>query len=384
MAIFTFRAAGEITFGAGAVERLGAAIRKTGGSRVLVVVDPVLSKAGAFSRVTQSLERENLPWVLFDRVEPEPRTIIADRCGETARKEKCDFVLGVGGGSAMDTAKAAAILATNGGQARDYQGMDKVPRPGLLKGMVPTTAGTGSEVTFTAVFINEEEKKKAGINSSHLYPEMSVLDPELTVSLPQAPTAFTGMDALAHAVESYTSRAAHSLSEIFSLEAIRLIGKSLRRAVERGSDLDARSDMLLGSLLAGIGLANAGVTAVHSLSYPLGGRFRVPHGVGNGLLLPAVMEYNALSLPEKFGKIAEAMGEKAEGLPPRRAALLAVESVKRLARDVQVPLRLGDLGIPESAFPGMAEEALKVTRPLENNPRPVSFEEAVQIYRSVL
>jgi alcohol dehydrogenase len=191
------------------------------------------------------------------------------------------------------------------------------------------------------------------------------------------------MDALAHAVESYTSNAAHPLSEMFSLEGIHLIGKSLRSAVEKGLDLDARSDMLLGSLLAGIGLANAGVTAVHSLSYPLGGRFRVPHGVGNGLLLPAVMEYNALSLPEKFARIAGAMGEKTEGLSAKNAALLSVESVKGLARDIQVPMRLSDLGIPESAFPGMAEEALKVTRPLENNPRPVSFEDAIQVYRSV-
>ena len=384
MGIFTFRAAGEMTFGAGAVERLGAAVRRAGGKKILLVVDPGFARTGSFPKVIQSLEKEGLAWVLFDRVEPEPRTIIADQCGETARKEKCDFVLGVGGGSAMDTAKAAAVLATNGGQARDYQGLDKVPRPGLLKGMVPTTAGTGSEVTFTAVFVNEEEKKKAGINSPHLYPDMSVLDPELTLSLPPAPTAFTGMDALAHAVESFTSKAAHSLSEIFSLEAVRLIAKSLRRAVEKGSDLEARSDMLLGSLLAGIGLANAGVTAVHSLSYPLGGRFRVPHGVGNGLLLPAVMEYNALSLPEKFARIAGAMGEKTEGLPVGAAALSAVEAVKHLARDVQVPLRLSDLGIPESAFPGMAEEALKVTRPLENNPRPVSFQDAIQIYRSVL
>ena len=383
MEIFSFRAAGEITFGVGSVNQLGAAIRKAGGKKVLVVVDPGFAKTGSFARVTQSLEREGLSFVLFDQVEPEPRTVIADQGGEVARKERCNFVLGVGGGSAMDTAKAAAVLATNGGQARDYQGLDKVPRPGLLKGMVPTTAGTGSEVTFTAVFINEEEKKKAGINSPHLYPEMSILDPELTLSLPPAVTAFTGMDALAHAVESYTSKAAHPLSEMFSLEGIHLIGKSLRRAVEKGSNLEARSDMLLGSLLAGIGLANAGVTAVHSLSYPLGGRFRVPHGVGNGLLLPAVMEYNALSLPEKFARIAGAMGEKTEGLSAKNAALLAVESVKGLARDIQVPMRLSDLGIPVSAFPGMAEEALKVTRPLENNPRPVSFEDAIQIYRSV-
>ncbi len=383
MEIFSFRAAGEITFGVGSVNRLGSAVRKAGGKKVLVVVDPGFAKTGSFIRVIQSLEREGLSFVLFDRVEPEPRTVVADQGGEVARKEKCDFVLGVGGGSAMDTAKAAAFLATNGGRARDYQGLDKVPRPGLLKGMVPTTAGTGSEVTFTAVFINEEEKKKAGINSPHLYPEMSVLDPELTLSLPPAVTAFTGMDALAHAIESYTSKAAHSLSEMFSLEGIHLIGKSLRRAVEEGSNLDARSDMLLGSLMAGIGLANAGVTAVHSLSYPLGGRFRVPHGVGNGLLLPAVMEYNALFLPEKFAKIAGAMGEKTEGLSAKNAALLAVESVKSLARDIQVPMRLSDLGIPESAFPEMAEEALKVTRPLENNPRPVSFEDAIQVYRSV-
>ena len=383
MGVFTFRAAGEITFGVGAVERLGSTIKKTGGRRILVVVDPGFAKTGAFQKVTQNLGREGLSFVLFDQVEPEPRTLVADQCGELARKEKCDFVLGVGGGSAMDTAKAAAILATNGGRTKDYQGLDKVSRPGLPKGMVPTTAGTGSEVTFTAVFINEEEKKKGGINSPYLYPEMSVLDPELTLDLPPAVTAFTGMDALAHAIESYTSLAANSLSEIFSLEAIRLIGKSLRRAVEKGSDLDARGNMLMGSLLAGIGLANAGVTAVHSLSYPLGGRFRVPHGVGNGLLLPAVMEYNVFSRMDKFAKIAEGMGEKVEGLSAREAAISAVESVKRLSREIEFPQRLSDLGIPESAFPGMAEEALKVTRPLENNPKPLSLEDAIRIYRSV-
>jgi alcohol dehydrogenase class IV len=382
MGIFTFRAAGEITFGDGAVERLGAAIKKTGGKKVLVVVDPGFGRTPSFPKVTQNLEREGLAFILFDRVEPEPRTRIADLAGEMARKEECDFVLGVGGGSAMDTAKAAAILATNEGRAKDYQGLDKVPRPGLRKGMVPTTAGTGSEVTFTAVFINEDERKKGGINSPYLYPEMSVLDPELTLTLPPAVTAFTGMDALAHAVESYTSLAANPLSEFFSLEAIRLIGRNLRIAVSKGSDLDARRDMLMGSLLAGIGLANAGVTAVHSLSYPLGGRFGVPHGVGNGLLLPAVMEFNVSSSREKFAKIAEAMGERVEGLSLPEAAVSAVESVKRLARDIEVPQRLSDLGIPESAFPGMAEEAMKVSRPLENNPRPVSLEDAIRIYKS--
>jgi alcohol dehydrogenase len=383
MEIFNFRAAGEILFGAGTIQRTGAVIKKHGGRKILIVVDPGFAKAGPFKKITAVLENEGLPYALFDAVEPEPRVEIADLCGDLAKKERCDFVLGVGGGSAMDTAKAAAVLATNEGRARDYQGLDKVPKRGLPKGMIPTTAGTGSEVTFTAVFINEDQKKKAGINSPFLYPEMSILDPELTLSLSPAVTASTGMDALAHAVESYTSKAASPISEMFSLEAIRRIGKSLRRAVHLGSELSARSDMLLGSLLGGIGLANAGVTAVHSLAYPLGGMFRIPHGVANAMLLPPVMEYNVTSCQEKFARIAEELGASVAGLSVREAALLAVESIKDLAKDLEIPQRLRDLGIPQSTIPGMAEEALKVARPLENNPRPVSLEEAIEIYKNI-
>lgn len=383
MTMFNFRAAGEILFGEGAVARTGEMIRKYGGTKVLAVVDPGFAKAGPLKSLTDSLVKAGLSFSLFEGVEPEPRVEIADRCGEAARKERCDFVLGVGGGSAMDTAKAAAVLATNEGKARDYQGLDKVPRPGLPKGMVPTTAGTGSEVTFTAVFINEDEKKKAGINSSHLYPEMSILDPELTLGLPPAVTASTGMDALTHAIESYTSKAASAVSEIFSAEAVRLIGQNLRRAVAQGTDLEARSKMLLGSLLAGIGLANAGVTAAHSLSYPMGGGFHVPHGVANALLLPPVMEYNALAAAEKFARIAAWMGVKVEGLSPREGAMAAVETVKRLSREIGIPQRLSDLGIPKPAISRMAEEAMKVARPLENNPRPVSLSEAAAIYQSI-
>jgi alcohol dehydrogenase len=191
------------------------------------------------------------------------------------------------------------------------------------------------------------------------------------------------MDALTHAIESYTSKAANPVSEMFSKEAIRLIGQNLRQAVNHGSDLAARSDMLLGSLLAGIGLANAGVTAAHSLAYPLGGVYRIPHGVANALLLPAVMAYNVFHCVEKLAWVAAGMGEKVEGLSAKEAAILAVESVKRLAQDIEVPQRLSDLGIPQTAIPGMAEEALKVARPLENNPRPVSLEEAVRIYQGV-
>ncbi len=378
---FVFRAAGEITFGAGSVDKIGEILRRNGASRVLLVVDPGFAKAGSMERVIDPLRKEKISTVIFDGVEPEPPVEIADRCGALAREEKCNFILGVGGGSAMDTAKAAAVLATNEGAARDYQGLDKVPKPGLPKGMIPTTAGTGSEVTFTAVFINKDQRKKAGINSPFLYPELSVLDPELTLTLPPTVTAFTGMDALAHAVESYTSTASNSVSEIFSLRAIRLIGRNLRDAVFHGLDPQSRAHMLLGSLLAGVGLANAGVTAVHSLSYPMGGEYHVPHGVANGMLLAPVMEYNVFSCQEKFAKIAEEMGEKTQGLSVKESALLAVESVKRLAKEIEMPQRLSDLGIPEIALPRMAEEAMKVARPLANNPRPVSKEDAIRIYQ---
>lgn len=383
MESFVFRAAGEITFAAGSAGRTGEILRKQGVRKALVVVDPGFARAGSFAKITDSLGKEKIAFTVFDRVEPEPPAELADEAGEAARREKCDFVLGVGGGSAMDTAKAAAVLATNEGTARDYQGLEKVPKPGLPKGMIPTTAGTGSEVTFTAVFVNREVKKKAGINSSFLYPELSILDPELTLDLPPAVTAYTGMDALAHAVESYTSRAAHSLSEIFSLKAIRLIGRNLREAVFNGQNREARAEMLLGSLLAGVGLANAGVTAVHSLAYPLGGEFRVPHGVANGMLLAPVMAFNALSSPERFAEIAEEMGEKTGGLSEKEAALLGVEAVRRLSREIEMPQRLSDLGIPESALSGMAEEAMQVARPLANNPRPVTKEDALRIYQGV-
>ncbi len=380
---FVFRAAGDITFGGGSAGKTGEILRRQGVGKVLVIVDPGFAKAGPFEKITDSLAKEKIPFVVFDGVEPEPPVELADQGGALARREKCDFVLGVGGGSAMDTAKAAAVLATNEGQARDYQGLDKVPKPGLRKGMIPTTAGTGSEVTFTAVFVNRDQKKKAGINSAFLYPELSILDPELTLNLPPTVTAFTGMDALAHAIESYTSTAANTVSEIFSLRAIRLIGRNLREAVFNGRNAEARANMLLGSLLAGVGLANAGVTAVHSLAYPMGGEFRVPHGVANGMLLGPVMEYNVFSCPEKFAKIAEEMGERTQGLGTKEGALSGVKAVQRLSREIEMPQRLSDLGIPEDALPRMAEEALKVARPLANNPRPVSKEDAIRIYQGV-
>jgi alcohol dehydrogenase len=246
--------------------------------------------------------------------------------------------------------------------------------------MIPTTAGTGSEVTFTAVFVRKNLKKKEGMNSPYLYPELALLDPELTLSLPAQPTAQTGIDALCHAVESYTSVNASPMSELFSLEAIALIAENLRTCVHNGKNLHARENMLLGSLYAGLGLANAGVTAVHSLSYPLGGRYGIGHGLANTVMLPAVMAFNLPAALDKFADIAEAMGECTDGLPAREAAYLALEAVEALIEDCGIHTSLEELGIKKKDFPALADVALTVARPLENNPRKVTKEAAIEIY----
>lgn len=378
---FSFTGAKKIVFGNGSLGSLGEHIREFKATRPLIVLDRNLAKTDLKGKVLDILNGDGLKATLFDqKVEAEPRLEVADEGVQAAQKGKCDIVVGIGGGSAMDVAKAIAVLAANSGRAKDYLGLNKVPGPGLPKIMIPTTAGTGSEVTFTAVFVRQNLKKKEGMNSPHLYPELAILDPTLTLSLPAVSTASTGIDALCHAIESYTSINASPMSELLSLEAIYLISSNLRTCVHDGSNLDARGSMLLGSLYAGLGLANAGVGAVHSLSYPLGGKYGVSHGLANTIMLPHVMAFNLPGSLEKFAVIAETMGEMVDSLPLREAAFMAVEAVQALIEDCGVYTTLEDLNIPEEALPELAEVAMTVLRPLENNPRKLTIEDAIDIY----
>ncbi|MGZ3594836.1 MAG: iron-containing alcohol dehydrogenase [Syntrophales bacterium] len=378
---FSFTGAKKIIFGNGALESLAEHVRELKASRPLIVLDRNLGKTDLKGKVLDILGDGDLKATLFDqKVEAEPRLEVADEGVKAAQKGKCDVVVGIGGGSAMDVAKAIAVLAANNGRAKDYLGLNKVPGPGLPKIMIPTTAGTGSEVTFTAVFVRQNLKKKEGMNSPHLYPELAILDPTLTLSLPSVSTASTGIDALCHAIESYTSINASPMSELLSLEAIYLISSNLRTCVHDGSNLEARGNMLLGSLYAGLGLANAGVGAVHSLSYPLGGKYGVSHGLANTIMLPHVMAFNLPGALEKFVIIAETMGEVIDTLPLREAAFMAVEAVQALIEDCGIYTTLEDLSIPEEALPELAEVAMTVLRPLENNPRKLTIEDAIDIY----
>jgi alcohol dehydrogenase len=351
-----------------------------GAKTCLLVVDPEVAKLGISDKALESLKKRGIGTEVFTDVDPEPYLDSADKAAELGRETGADLVIGIGGGSAMDTAKAAAALVGNKGEAAQYVGLNLLPEPGLPTVMIPTTAGTGAEVTFTAVFTNRQTNAKGGINSEHMFPDCAILDPELTVSMPPNVTAATGMDALTHAIESYTSRSSTVFTEALALQAIRLIGENLRRAVFNGDNPHARESMLMGSLLAGAALADAGVGACHALAYPLGGNYRISHGLANAVLVANVMEFNLPAAQRRFAAIARSLGETMPGLSERSLAQRAVEAVRTLSRDIGIPGSLQDLGIPRSDIPTLVEGALKVARPVENNPRVLTPEDAVQIY----
>jgi alcohol dehydrogenase len=380
---FSFNGAGEIIFGRGALSQLPELAGRYGQGPVLVALDPYFSRSELKERVARELKAAGLSPVFFDKIEAEPAPQSAESGARLVQRRGCGLVIGIGGGSVLDTAKGLAILAANPGKVSDYVGLDRVPGPGLPTIMVPTTAGTGSEVTFTAVFTNRKTQSKGGINSRFLYPAVALLDPELTLSLPPAVTAQTGMDALTHAMEAYTSNKANPLSDLVALKAIALIGGSLKRAVQKGSDVEARENMLLGSLLAGLALANAGVTAVHAMAYPLGALFNIPHGLANAVLLPYVLEFNRSASPERFAQMGALLGGAAVSPKSEQAAKQCVQKVIRLSRAIGIPEKLSDLKVPKKAIPQMAPAALKVARPIENNPRTITEEDIAGLYRKM-
>ena len=384
LANFTVTQPTSIRFGCGAVADLGLIVKKLGGTKVFLVADPGLSAANLLDRITKPLDDTSIPFTLYTKVDPEPGLLLADQGAELARQAGSDCVVGVGGGSAMDVAKAVSILLTNGGRAEDYLGLGKIKKPGVPKIMIPTTAGTGAEVTFTAVFINEKTKTKGGMNGDPLYPEAVILDPELTASLPPQVTASTGIDAFTHAIEAFVSTQAHPMSDMYAMEAMKLISANLAKAYAHGGNMVARTNMQMGSLLAGKALATAGVGLVHAMAYPLGGMFDIPHGLANAVLLPYVLQYNLIGAPEKYAEVATIMGCDTKGMNHKEAARCMVDSVFELNMEIGIPATLAELNIPADQIPEMARIALTVTRPIENNPRKPTLDDVVSVYQMAM
>lgn len=367
-------------FGIGCLEMLGERLKKMGISKVLLVMDKELAQGPLKERVADILASSSIDWILYSDVTPEPSPEVADNGAELGRKANVRAVVGIGGGSTLDVAKAISVLITNPGRAKEYIGLDLVKFPGVPSIMIPTTAGTGSETTFTAVFTMREEKKKGGINSPYLYPELAILDPELTLTTPPLVTAYTGMDALVHAMESYVSKSSHFLSRPLSWQALELIVDNIRKATYDGLDIHARANMLKGSYLAGLGLAMAGVGLVHAMAYPLGAFYDIPHGMANAVMLPYVVEYNAPASLQDYAEIAWLMGTCQEGV--REAAYDLAQRCFELLMDLGLPVCLKELHIPKEDIPKMAEVALGVSRPIANNPMPVSIEKLIRIYEN--
>ncbi len=381
---FKFSTIRQIIFGVGSFQKLGEEAERLQARKVLLVVDKKLCEMGLGEKASDILKREKIRAALFEQGEAEPELEVADKCTQFGKDNACDFVIGIGGGSTLDTAKAAAVLMTNEGRASEYQGFDKVRNPGLKTIMVPTTAGTGSEVTPTAVFINREKGIKLGINSQHVIPTLALLDPELTVSLPPNLTASTGMDALTHAIESYVGKSATPITDMFALKAMELIWEGLPIAVKRGGDISARSKMLLGSYLAGVAIANAGTGASHAISYALSVLCKVPHGASNSMLIPHVMEYSHKSAVEKFVILAQKTGVPVDKLAPEEAALAGCKKVAELTQNIGIPQHLKSFGVTESMLPQLVSMSMQLTGAINNNPGLFTKEAAMQILQKIL
>lgn len=370
-----------VTFGAGSVGQVAEEARRVAASRVLVVTDPGVASSGVAGHVRDLLEAAGIATGVYDRVPAEPSVASVEVAFEAWRAGNYDAVVGVGGGSSLDTAKGISIRTANDGPVSRYFGVEQLPARGVPYILLPTTAGTGSEVTPSAIFDDTDRQLKAGIVSSRLMAAAAIVDPDLTISCPPHVTAAAGLDALTHALEAYVAVKANPMSDLYALEAVRLVGQHLRGAVARGTDRVARSGQLLASLYGGVTIVAAGTGLCHAMAYPLGSAYHVPHGVANALLLPAVMAYNLPADLAKFARLAEALGESVAGLSLRAAAERSVEAVRQLSRDVGLPGGLRAVGVPESALEGFVPGALSAARLITNNPRVPTAEGVLHAYR---
>jgi len=369
-------------FGVGALNNIGDEASKLGAKRALIVTDPTVYKSGLVNPVRDQLASVGLSVEVFSESEPEPTLPKLNVAAKALSKGGFDLLVGVGGGSSMDTAKGLSILLVHGGEGQDYLGVGKVPGSGITLFTTPTTAGTGSEVTNIAIFGDPDRGLKLGIVSPYILAQVAFVDPTLTYGCPPGVTAAAGIDALVHAIESYTSIRSNTFTDAVALEAMRLIVGSLRTVVNNGSDEEARNHMSEGAFLAGIAFGNAGVAAVHALAYPLGARFHTSHGVANGLLLPYVMECNLLANVPKYAVVAQMLGVKTERLSLREEAERGVKAVKALVEGIGIPLHLRDLGVPEEVLEGMAVATMDVTRLLANNPKKLTLDDVRGIWRN--
>ena len=399
MRTWSFSSAGALFFGRNAVRiHLRDACERLGAKRAFIVTDSILVKAGLLAQTTDPLTASGVAFASFDQITPEPGVELVRQCAAAARSFNPDVIIGLGGGSNMDTAKLVAILLAHGGDPLDFTGDCRTPGPVKPLICIPTTAGTGSEVSAAAVFTDTANHIKVSCLSPFIRPAFAIVDPLFTVSCPPKVTADSGIDALTHAIEGFCAvdndafplpsgektvyQGKNPMADMMAREAITLVGKFLKRAVKDGTDLEARDGMALAATLGGLAFSNAGVALIHAMEYPVGGAVHVSHGAGNGLLLPFVMRFNLEKRVPQTAQIGEWLGA-AHGREAGERAEAAICEIEQLRADIGIPLRLRDIGVKEEMLPSFAAKAFSIKRLMRVNPRmPQSEDEILGIYRA--
>jgi alcohol dehydrogenase class IV len=372
----------KIIHGQGSLQRMAERLKANQFKTSLIVTDAMLVKAGLVDKIVDALNKQEIRSVVYPKVEPNPTAESVDEGAQWVKEHQIDNIIALGGGSSIDCAKGIAILAENGGAIRDYEGFNTWSKEKMFLTAIPTTVGTGSEVTFGAVITDKARKLKMIIAGEDLSPKLAVLEPDLVAKLPSQVTAATGMDALTQAIEGYISSNATPITDALNIYAVKAISQSLRAAVW-SNDYDALATMQISATIAGIGFINGGLGIVHAMSNTIGGIYGTPHGITNAVLLPYGMEYNLPTNLRKFADIAQAMGENIEGLSLRDAAEKAIDAVKRLSKDLGIPEKLSDLGVTDEHIDLMSELALD-TPDIKSNPRHYSKQTVAELYYKAL
>ena len=367
-------------FGAGAIENIAAEAKNRGFTKALIVTDKDLVKFNVVKKVTDLLDKEGLAYEIYDEVKANPTVAIVKRGVEVFRASGADYLIAIGGGSPIDTSKGIGIIINNPefSDVVSLEGVAPTKNPCVPIIAVPTTAGTAAEVTINYVITDEEKKRKFVCVDPHDIPIVAVVDSDMMSSMPKGLTASTGMDALTHAIEGYTTLAAWELTDMMHLKAIEIISRSLRSAV--ANEPKGREDMALGQYVAGMGFSNVGLGVVHGMAHPLGAFYDTPHGIANAVLLPYVMEYNAPYTGEKFRDIAKAMGVDVKGMSQEEYRKAAVDAVRQLSKDVGIPEKLHEIGVKEEDLQALAEAAMADVC-TGGNPRPCTVESILEIYK---
>jgi len=374
---FEFILPTKIRYGAGILKTLGEELKNLKARKVMVITDKGLVNAGMVEKVITIINDENMDYIIYDEVEANPKDYNVEACAEVARLESIDTIVAFGGGSPIDAAKAVAVLARQGGKVRDYQGKGKIKEDCLPLITIPTTAGTGSEVTFSSVITDTREKFKFTIKSTAIAAKTAIVDPELTLTVPPLVTAATGIDALTHAIEGYTANCTEPIAEAVGLYAVEYISGNIVEAVKNGRNLAARDKMMMGSLLAGLSFSHADVASVHCMAEALGSLYDAPHGMCNAILLPYVMEYNLPFAEYKYARIARAMGivEKND----HEAAVKGIEHIKELSEEIGLP-GIRTLNVNPADFELLAEMSV-MNGSNDSNPRKITQDEYVMLLK---